>query len=142
MPSPLVFSWSPLLLIGFRLKKCVCPALFEVLNCWLNLVASCLDDENEILLKIIISFSAVHFALPSIPSIVAKICLLVRGLNKISKFLPFMSTDVFLDVFIKCWQFRHGWVSFVGVVSPGHHIQFLCWYRFLTESLASSMDVV
>ena len=26
----------------------VCLPSFEVLNCWLNLVASCLDDENEI----------------------------------------------------------------------------------------------
>ena len=44
--------------------------LEEVLNWWLILVASCLDDENEIPLKIIASFSAVRFALPSIPLIV------------------------------------------------------------------------
>ena len=43
---------------------------FEVLNCWLNFVASCLDDENEIPLKVIASFSASHFSLPSIPLIV------------------------------------------------------------------------
>ena len=43
---------------------------FEVMNCWLNLVASCLDDENEIPLKVIASFSASRFALPSIPLIV------------------------------------------------------------------------
>ena len=43
---------------------------FEVLNCWLNLVASCLDDENEIPLKVIASFSTSRFALPSIPLIV------------------------------------------------------------------------
>ena len=35
-----------------------------------DLVASCLDDENEIPLKVIASFSASHFALPSIPLIV------------------------------------------------------------------------
>ena len=46
----------------------VCLPSFEVLNCWLNLVASCLDDENEIPLKIIASFSASRFALPSIHS--------------------------------------------------------------------------
>ena len=40
VPSPRVSSSSSLLLIGFRLKKCV----FEVLN----LVANCLDDENEL----------------------------------------------------------------------------------------------
>ena len=44
----------------------VCLPNFEVLN----LVASCLDDENEILLKVIASFSASGFALPSIPLIV------------------------------------------------------------------------
>ena len=48
----------------------VCLPSFEVLNCWLNLVASCLDDENEIPLKIIASFSASRFTLPSIPLIV------------------------------------------------------------------------
>ena len=48
----------------------VCLPSFEVLNCWLNLVASCLDDENEIPLKVISSFTASRFALPSIPLIV------------------------------------------------------------------------
>ena len=48
----------------------VCLPSFEVLNCWLNLVASYLDDENEIPLTVIASFSALRFALPSIPSIV------------------------------------------------------------------------
>ena len=44
----------------------VCLPSLEVLNCWLNLVASCLDDENEIPLKVIAKFSASRFALPSI----------------------------------------------------------------------------
>ena len=48
----------------------VCLPSFDVLNCWLNLVASCLDDENEIPLKVIASFSASRFALPSIPLMV------------------------------------------------------------------------
>ena len=48
----------------------VCLPSFGVLNCWLNLVASCLDDENEIPLKVIALFSASRFALPSIPLIV------------------------------------------------------------------------
>ena len=64
VPSPIVSSWSPLLLLGFHLKKCV-PS-FEVLN----MVASCLDDENEIPMKRIASFSAMRFALLSIPFIV------------------------------------------------------------------------
>ena len=48
----------------------VCLPSFDVLNCWLNLMASSLDDENEIPLKVIASFSASRFALPSIPLIV------------------------------------------------------------------------
>ena len=44
----------------------VCLPSFDVLN----LVASCLDNENEIPLKVIASFSASRFALPSIPLIV------------------------------------------------------------------------
>ena len=47
-----------------------CLPSFEVLNCWLNLAASCLDDENEIPLKVIASFSVMRFALSSIPLIV------------------------------------------------------------------------
>ena len=43
-----------------------CLPSFEVLD----LAASCLDNENKILLKEIASFSAVRFALPSIPLIV------------------------------------------------------------------------
>ena len=42
----------------------ICLPNFEVLNCWLNLVASCLDDENEIPLKVIVPFSSSRFALP------------------------------------------------------------------------------
>ena len=34
----------------------VCLPSYEVLNCWLNLVASCMDDENEIPLNVIASF--------------------------------------------------------------------------------------
>ena len=59
---------------------------------------------------------------------------MVHVLNKISSFLPFMLTDAFLDVFIQSWQFRRGVVSFAEVVSSGHHVQYLCWYRFLVES--------
>ena len=44
----------------------VCLPSFEVLN----LVSSFLDDENQISLKVIAYFSALHVALPSIPFIV------------------------------------------------------------------------
>ena len=45
----------------------VCFPSFDVLNCWFNLAESCLDDENELPLKVIASFSASRFVLPSIP---------------------------------------------------------------------------
>ena len=38
----------------------VCLPRFEVLACWLNLVASCLDDEKELTLNVIASFSAIN----------------------------------------------------------------------------------
>ena len=99
-----------------------------------------MDDENEIPLKEIASSSAVN-SFDSSPQL-GNICLMVHVLNKISPFLPFMLTYVFLDVFIQPWQFRQDVISFVEVVSSGHHIQYLCWYGFLVESVASSRDVV
>ena len=65
LPSPLV----SLVTNRVSLEEECLPSL-EVLNCLLKLAASCLDDENEIPLKVISSFSAVRFALPSIPLIV------------------------------------------------------------------------
>ena len=87
----------------------VCLPSLEVLNCWLNLVASSLDDENEILLKVIVSFSASRFALPSIPLIVLHS--LVRSVfwsmvSTVSPFFPFVHSDTVLDGFIQSWQFR------------------------------------
>ena len=54
------------LVINWVSPKYVCLPSLDVLNCWLNLAASCLDDENELPLKVIASFSASRFALPSI----------------------------------------------------------------------------
>ena len=70
----------------------VCLPSFEVLNCWLNLVASCLGDDNEIPLKVIASFSASRFALPSIPLIVLHS--LVRSVfwSMVSTKSPFCAT--------------------------------------------------
>ena len=76
-----------------------CLSSFEVLNCLLNLAASCLDDENKIPLKVIASFSAVNSFDSSAQ--LGKICLLVHVIHKNSSFLPFMLTDAFLDVFIQ-----------------------------------------
>ena len=59
------------------------------------------------------------------------ICLLLQGLNKISKCLPFVCVNAVLDVIIQSWQFGRGVVSFTEVISSCHHIQYFCWYRFL-----------
>ena len=37
----------------------------------------------------------------------------------------FVSTDQVLDLFIQYCQFRRGDVSFTGVISSGHHVQYL-----------------
>ena len=63
----------------------VCLLSFEVLNCWLNLVPSCVDDENEIPLKVIVSFSAINY-FNSSPQL-GQVCLLVHGFNKVSTFV-------------------------------------------------------
>ena len=81
-----------------------CLPSFEVLNCLLNLAASCLDVENEIPLKVIASFSAVRFALPPIPLIVLHN--LVKSVfwsmfSTKSQFFQFVLTDAFLDVFMQ-----------------------------------------
>ena len=62
--------------------------------------------------------------------------------KKISPFLPFVCVDAVLDVIIQCWQFKRGGVSFTEVISFCYHIQYLCWYSFLVESVSSSKDVV
>ena len=76
----------------------------DVLNCWLYLTEIYLDDENELPLKVMASFSASRFALPSIPLMVLQS--LVQGLNKMSPFLSFVCVDAVLDVIIQSWQFR------------------------------------
>ena len=119
----------------------VCLPSIEVLNCWLNLVASCLDDENEIPLKVIASFSVSRFALPSIPLIVLHS--LVR-----SVFWSMVSTKFLrLCTPIRFWMSlfnlgSSGEVSFTEIISSVHHVHYLCWYRFLMESVTPSRDVV
>ena len=88
----------------------VCLPSFEVFNCWLNLVASCLDDENEIPLKVIASFSASRYALPSNPLIVLHS--LVR-----SVFWYMVSTKS-LHFFRLCTQIRF-WMSLFNLGSSG-----------------------
>ena len=112
----------------------------EVFKCWLNLAASYLDNENEIPLKVIASFSAVHFVMPSMYLIVLHS--LLRSI-----FWSMVSTKS-IHFCRLCTQMRF-WISLINigssgeVVSPGHHgIWYLCWYRFRVESVASSRDVV
>ena len=62
----------------------ICLPSFEVLNYLLNLVASCLDDENEIPLKVIASFSAINSFNSS--QQLGQVCLLVHGFNSLSIF--------------------------------------------------------
>ena len=104
VPSPMV----SLVTTRVSLEE-VCLPRFEVLNCWLDLVASYLDNENEIPFKVIALFSLARFALPSIPLIVLHS--LVRSVfwsmvSTKSQFFPFVHTDTVLDVFIQSWQFR------------------------------------
>ena len=63
----------------------VCLPSFDVLNCWLNLAASCLDDENELPLKVIATFSASRYALPSIPLMVLHSLVISVFWSKVSK---------------------------------------------------------
>ena len=52
--------WSRFLFVSLVTNRVsleeVCLPSYDVLNCWLNLAASCLDDENEIPFKVIASF--------------------------------------------------------------------------------------
>ena len=63
----------------------VCLPSFDVLNYWLNLAASCLDDENELPLMVIATFSASRFALPSIPLMVLHRLMASVFWSKVSK---------------------------------------------------------
>ena len=122
VPSPMV----SLVTTRVSLEE-VCLPSFEVLNCWLNLVASCLDDENEIPLKLIASFSASRFALSSFPLIVLHS--LVR-----SVFCSMVSTKS-LHFFPVC-AYRYGSGCLYSILA----VQVRCglWYRFLMESVMSS----
>ena len=108
----------------------VCLPSFEVLNCWLKLVASCFDDENEIMLKVIASFSASCFVLPSIPLIVLHS--LVR-----SVFWSMVSTKS-LHFCHLCTQIRF-WMALFNLGSSGD-VGSLLWksYRlFITSSISA-----
>ena len=98
-----------------------CLPSFEVLNCLLNLAASCVDDENEI------PFSAVRFALPSIPLIVLH--------SLVISVLWSMFSTKSLHFCRLCSQMRF-WMSLFSLSSSGE-VQSL-----LRRSVSSSRDVV
>ena len=85
-----------------------CLSSFEVLNCLLNLVASCLDDANEIPLKVIASFSAPRFALPSI------ILIVIHNLVR-SVFSPWFQQSLY--IFSVCAHiYASGWLYSISAV--------------------------
>ena len=139
MPSPRISSFS---LVTNRVSlEEVCLSSIDVLNCWLNLAASCLDDENELPLKVIASFCASRFALPSIPLMVLHILVTYVFWSKVLiKFLHFAFCVR------RCGSGCHNSLLAVqarwGLFYGGHHIQYLRWFRFTAESVSSSRDVV
>ena len=142
VPSPRISSFVSLVTNRVSSEE-VCLPIFDVLNSLLNLATSCLDDENELPLKVITSFSASHFALPSIPLMVLHSLVTSVFCSKVSTKSPclaFVCVDAVLDVIIQSWQFR--WDLFYGSLLSCHHIQYLCWYRYFMEAVSSSRDVV
>ena len=108
-----------------------CLPSFEVLNCLLNLAASCLDDENKIPLMEIASFSAVRFALPSIPLIVLH--------SLVISVLWSMFSTKSLNFCCLCSQ-MHFWMSLFSL-GCSDEVQSLLW-RLSRLAIASSRDVV
>ena len=108
----------------------VCLPNFEVFNCWLNLVDNCLADENEIPLKVMASFSASRFDLPSIPLIVLHS--LVR-----SVFWSMISTKSFH--FFSACAHRYGSRYLYSIlVSPFFSV---CAHRYCSRYLYSILAV-
>ena len=102
VPSTIISSDS-LVTTRVSLEEVRLPS-FDVLNCWLNLAEICLDDENELPLKVIASFSASRFALPSIPLMVLHSLVTYVFWSKVStksQFFPFVCIDAVLDVIIQ-----------------------------------------
>ena len=105
-------------------------------------MASCLDDENELPLNVIVSFSASRFALPSIPLMILHSLVTAIFWSKVSikylHFLPFVYVYAVLYIIIWYWQFKRGGVSSTEVNSSIHDIPYLCWDRSLVESVTPS----
>ena len=104
----------------------VCLPIFEVLNCWLNLVASCLDDENECNYFILcLAFYSAINSLNRYPQL-GRVCLMVHGFNNVS---------IFCRV---CTQMRF-WMSLFHLCSSGE-VESLLWRSsrlFITFSICA-----
>ena len=98
------FLLVSLVTIQVSLEELVCPAL----NCWLNWVASCLEDENELPLKVIGSFSVLCFALPSI-------------LHRLVRSVSWSMVSTKSHFFRLCTQMRFWVYAFGGTVGE------YCW---------------
>ena len=79
----------------------VCLPSFDVLNCWLNLAASCFDDQNALPLKVIASFSVSRFALPSISLMVLHSLVTSVFWSKVSTKSPYFC---FLCTYMRFWM--------------------------------------
>ena len=84
--SAISISFIFVSLVTNRVSLKECLPSFKVLNCLLNLAASCLDVEKEIPLKVRASFSVVRSVFWFMFS---------------TNFFPFICKDAFLDVFIQ-----------------------------------------
>ena len=106
LPSPWVSIFSLLLLIKSLFRKCIYP-VFVVLNCWLNLQASCLGYGKKVPLTVSDSFSAWCFALPLIPwTVLHRLFKSIYWYMVSAKSLdifPFVCTYVFWYVIIQSW---------------------------------------
>ena len=110
----------------------MCLPSFDVLNCWLNLAEICLDDENELPLKVIVSFSASRFALPSIQMHQMEFPLLLYSFVDIDTIMPVCTTvfdtfqplscDVLASIIHKLNRTTCGLDPFPTTLLMSHHL--------------------
>ena len=80
-----------------------------------------MDDENELPLKVIASFSAIN-SLNNSPQH-GQVCLLVHGFNKVSKFFPFVGSGYLYSILAV--QVMHGLFYGGHLVCSSHPVSLL-----------------
>ena len=106
-----------------------------IVTCCLNLVASCLDDEDALPLKVS-SFSVWRTAL---------LLIVLHSLVR-SVFWSMVSTNtiyVCTQMRSLCLSLSHAG-SITDVISSGHQVQYICWYMFMeyvSEDLLISLAI-